>query len=69
MLVAENAILITYYQHTANTTALHESIDEPTGRPADNPPNEDRLGVLLEMGPGNPRAVRVWTRKTVRFGS
>jgi len=25
--------------------------------------------IVLAMGPGNMAAVRVWTRKTVRFGS
>jgi len=44
-LVAENVILIRYYYHTANTRALYEYIDGPTGRPADNPPNWDGLGV------------------------
>jgi len=27
------------------------------------------LRVVLATGPGNPSAVRAWTRKTVRFGS
>jgi len=44
-LVAENAILIRYYQHTANTKALYESIDGPAGRPAYYPPNSDGMGV------------------------
>jgi len=25
--------------------------------------------LVLAMGPGNPPAVRVWTGKTIRFGS
>jgi len=28
-----------------------------------------RVSVVLATGPGNPPAVRVWTGKTVRFGS
>jgi len=44
-LVAENATLIRYYYHTANTWALYESIDGPAGQPADNPPISDRLRV------------------------
>jgi len=46
LLVAENAILIRYYWHSANSTALYESIDGPAGRPADNPPNSDGLAVF-----------------------
>jgi len=45
LMVAENLILIRYYEHTANTWALYESIDKPAVRPADNPPNSDGLGV------------------------
>jgi len=45
LLVVENAILIRYYFQTAKTRALNESIDGPTARPADNPPNSDGLGV------------------------
>jgi len=30
---------------------------------------EARKCIVWAMGPGNPPAVRVWTRKTVRFGS
>jgi hypothetical protein len=45
LLVAENSILIRYYQHTANTRALYESIDGPAGQPADNLPNSAGLGV------------------------
>jgi len=44
-LVVENAILISYYSHTPKTRALIESMDGPSGRPADNPPNSERLGV------------------------
>jgi hypothetical protein len=44
-MVAENAILIRYYYHTANRRALYESMDRPAGRPADNPPNSDGLEV------------------------
>jgi len=39
LLVVENAILMRYYSQTAKTRELHESIDGPTGRPADNLPN------------------------------
>ena len=45
LLVAENAILIRYYQHTSNTRALYDSMDGPAGRLADNPPISDWLGV------------------------
>jgi hypothetical protein len=45
LMVAENAILISYYWHTANTRAIYESIDGPAGRLADNPPYSDGLGV------------------------
>jgi len=45
LLVGENAILIRYYWHTANSRAVYEFIDCPAGRPADNPPNSDGLGV------------------------
>jgi hypothetical protein len=44
LMVSENVSLIRYYKHSANTTALYESIDGPAGRPADNPPNSDGLG-------------------------
>jgi hypothetical protein len=51
ILVAENAILITDYYRTANTTALYESIDVPAGRPADNLSNSDGLGVYHITAP------------------
>ena len=44
-MVAANLILTRYYQHTANTKALYESIYGPAVRPADNPHNSDQLGV------------------------
>jgi len=44
-LVVENAILIRHYSHTPRARALIESMDGPSGRPGDNPPNSDRLGV------------------------
>jgi hypothetical protein len=45
LLVVETAILIRYYYQTASSRALYEYFDEPTGQPADNPHNEDGLGV------------------------
>jgi len=44
-LVVENAILIRYHSHTPKATALFECMDGPAGRPADNQPNSDGLGV------------------------
>ena len=44
-LVVENAILIRYHSHTPEATALFECMDGPAGRPADNQPNSDGLGV------------------------
>jgi len=41
LLVVENTISIRYYFKTAKTRALHESIDGPASRLADNPPNSD----------------------------
>jgi len=46
-LVVENAILIRYNSQTPKTRALFESIDGPTGRPADNPPISEGMGVYL----------------------
>jgi hypothetical protein len=46
LLVALNMILIRFYQQTANSRAWYESIDGPAGRPADNPPNFEGLGVF-----------------------
>jgi len=51
LLVVENTILIRYYQQTAKTRALCESVDGPAGQPADNPPNSDRLGVYHQIVP------------------
>ena len=45
LLVVESAILIRYNYQTPKTRALFESIDGPAGRPTDNPPNSDWLGV------------------------
>jgi len=50
-LVVENAILIRYYSYTPKARALIESIDGPAGRPADNTPNSDVLGVYHQMVP------------------
>jgi len=44
-LVVDNAILIRCYSHTPKARALIESVDWPAGRPADNPPSSDGLGV------------------------
>jgi len=41
LLVVENGILIRYYQQSAKTRALNESIDEPSNKPS----NSDGLGV------------------------
>ena len=51
LLFAENTILIRYYEYTANTKALYEFIDGPSGRPAGNPHNSDGLGVYNRAGP------------------
>jgi hypothetical protein len=53
-MVAENAILIKYYQHIANMRALYESIDGP----AESPSNSDGLGVYHVTVP--EWAVRVY---------
>jgi hypothetical protein len=72
LLVAENAILIRYYQYTANSRALYESIDGPAGLPADNPPNSDWFGVYHGTVPEwhSLGLLTTWTAKlaTVRFG-
>jgi len=60
LLVAENPILMRYYQRTANTRALYESIDGPSGRPGYYPPNSDGLGVYHRTVP--EWAVRVLWR-------
>jgi len=44
ILAVEYPILISHNYQTAKSRAIYESIDGPTGRPADNPPNPDRLG-------------------------
>jgi hypothetical protein len=56
LLVVENPILIRYYEYTANTRSLYESIDGPAGRPAHNLPNSNRLGVYH----GNMPEWAVW---------
>jgi len=38
-------MLIRYYSHTPKERASIESMDGPAGRPSDNPPNSDGLGV------------------------
>jgi len=58
--VVENVILIRYYYQTAKTKALYESIDGHTGRPADNPPNSDGLGVYHRTIP--ELTVRVYSQ-------
>jgi len=60
LLVAVNTILIRYYWQLANLRSLYESIDGPAGRPADNPPNSDGLGVYHGTVP--ECAVRVYWR-------
>jgi len=60
LMVAENAILISYYQHTANTRAIYESIDGPAERPSDNPPNSD--GMRVYHGTVPEWAVEVYWR-------
>jgi len=45
LLVTENTILKRYNLQTANARALSESRAGPTGRPGDNLPNSDWLGV------------------------
>jgi len=59
-LVAVNAILIRYQWQLANLRALYESIDGPAGRPAENLPNSDGLGVYHGTVP--EWAVRVYWR-------
>jgi hypothetical protein len=44
-MVAENAIMLRYYYHTANTRGLYESIDGLADRHAGNLPNCDCWGV------------------------
>jgi len=44
-LVVANAILRRWYSHTPKARALIESINGPTGRPSDNPPDTGGLGV------------------------
>jgi len=44
LLAVEYLILIIYNDPTAKTRTLYQSTDGPAGRPADNPPNSDRLG-------------------------
>ena len=44
-------ILISHYYQTAQSRLLHESIDGPAGRPADNPPNPVWLGDFHQTVP------------------
>jgi len=46
LLAVEYTILIRHNYETAKTRALYESMDRPTGRPADNLPNSDALEDL-----------------------
>ena len=43
LLPVEHLILIMYNYPTAQTRAIYKSTFGPTGRPADNPPDSDRL--------------------------
>jgi len=45
-LAVKYLILIMFNYPTAKTRTLYKSKDGPAGRPADNPPNPDRLGDL-----------------------
>ena len=45
LLVAEYLIIIMFNYPTAKIRTLYKSTDGPAGRPADNPPNSDGLGV------------------------
>jgi hypothetical protein len=71
LLVVENTILIRYYWQTAKTRALCESIDGPAGRPTDNPPNSDWLGVYHRTVPKLMFWVNWQPRRPIsqRFGS
>jgi len=51
LLVVEIAILIRYYWQTAYTRAVYESIDGPDGRPTNNLPNSDIIGVYHRTVP------------------
>ena len=66
-MVVENAILIRYYQHTPKQRALIESTDGPTGRPADNQPYSDWLGVYHGTIP--KLTVRIIDNPDLRFGN
>jgi hypothetical protein len=59
-MVAQRAILIRYSKHTANTRAVYDSIDGPAGRPTDNPPNSNRLGVYHGTVPECVTAQEEW---------
>jgi len=45
LLAVEYLILLIFNYPTAKTRTFYISTDGPAGRPADNPPNSDRLGV------------------------
>jgi len=51
LLAVEYLILIIYNYPTAKPKTLYTPTDGPTGRPADNPPNSDRLGDFHQAGP------------------
>jgi hypothetical protein len=51
LLAVEYLILIMYNYPTAKTRTLYISTDGPAGRPADNPPNPDRLGDFHQIVP------------------
>jgi len=45
LFAVEYLILLIYHYPTAKTRTLYKSTDGPAGRPTDNPPNSDGLGV------------------------
>ena len=51
LLAVEYLILIIYDYQSAKTRTLYISTDGPTGRPADNPSNSDRLGEFYRTMP------------------
>jgi len=69
-LAVKYLILIMFNYATAKTRTLYKSTDGPAGRPADNPPNPDRLGdlhgtvpeltVRVYCQPGRP----IWQRSS-----
>ena len=51
LLAVKYLILIIYTYPTAKTGTVYKSTDRPSGRPADNPANSDRLGLLNRTAP------------------